>query len=300
MQESAFFELKKHGINDFPYMVYNTKMPLYFKYYPLHWHDDFEILYIVEGKLNVRVQGKSYSCEPGDIVVIPPDYMHDMQMADESGCRYGNIIFKFELLEKDSESDIYKKYFAPFMLCDMPDCYLSKDNPLNKEIEPYVKELFETRHDKYTTDELRVKSDLYRIIFYIKNMLASDKSKIPMAEEWLERLKPVLSFVQNNLSCEMSVEQASDMCKSSKSHFMKMFKNLTGTSFVDYVKTCRLEYAYRLLIDTTKSIEDIGNECGFSNFSYFIRSFKSAYGSSPLQFRKEFEKMMNVKRTIEA
>lgn len=286
--ESAFKETKMHGKPEFPYMVYNGKIPKLFTYFPMHWHEEFELVHAMEGRVKVSVEGKEYICEPGDTVLIPPDRIHDIGQFENEESHYCNIMFSFDLLEKDREGCVFKKYFEPFYNGEMEDYFVKADSDLGKLIGPLCLELFETRHQKYSTDELRVKANLYSILFRIKDLVRTKTDSMETREGWIERVKPILTYVSNNLAEEITVEQAADMCNLSKSHFMKIFKKVTGNSFLDYVKKCRLENAYYLLTETVRSVSEIGEECGFSNFSYFIRSFKDAYGMSPLQFRKKY------------
>lgn len=284
--ETAVKETKVHGKPDFPYMVYNVTMPKLFTYFPMHWHEEFEFIYIIEGHLVVTVEAQKFLCEEGDIVVIPPGHLHDMEQYNDEKCHYSNIMFRFSLLEPDENSDIYKKYFEPFLKYEIADFYLKNGSELNSFLKPSCIELFETRHEKYSTDELRVKSHLFGMMFRVLSLLKYDVDGTETRAGWIEKVKPILTYVTKNLQEEITVEQAAEMCNLSKSHFMKIFKNVTGYSFLDYVKKCRLEYAYYLLTETEENISVIGEKTGFPNFSYFIRSFKDAYGMSPLQYRK--------------
>lgn len=60
--KTAFKETKQHGRLDFPYTVYVGIIPKYFKSFPLHWHREFEIIYINSGYGTVFVDTKSYDC----------------------------------------------------------------------------------------------------------------------------------------------------------------------------------------------------------------------------------------------
>lgn len=286
----ALKETKLHGKPDFPFEVYNTFMPKYFTYFPMHWHDEFEIIYMLEGRLKVNIQGSSYLMEPGDIVVIPPDYIHDMGQVEEEYCHYGNIMFDLSLLEKNKDSEIYKKYILPFLENEYGDFYFKSDSEMAGKIGKLCYELWDFRHEKYSTAELLVKGNLFRIIYELQSVLKKNRFTGDSQNEWIERLKPIFEFIRSNMAKDISVQDAADLCCFSKSHFMKVFKLVTGTSFLDYVKKCRLEYGYFLLLNSEKSVLEVGSECGFSNFSYFIRSFKSVYGLSPLQLRKEIKK----------
>ena len=286
--EFAVKETKVHGKPDFPYMVYNVKMPKLFTYFPMHWHEEFEFIYVMEGHLDVIVDANRFVCSSGDIVIIPPGHIHDMEQHASEECHYCNIMFLFTLLESDEKSSIFKKYFEPFCKNDLKEYFIPTGTKLNSILAPLAKELFETRHEKYSTDELRVKGYLFTMLFNILPLIKENELVSETRASWIAKIKPILSYVSKNFVEEMTVEQAAEMCALSKSHFMKIFKIVTGYSFLDYVKKCRLENAFYLLTETDENISHIGEKTGFPNFSYFIRSFKSAYGMSPLQYRKKF------------
>lgn len=73
----------------------------------------------------------------------------------------------------------------------------------------------------------------------------------------------------------------------SRSYMSHKFAKMFGMSFSAYCNCLRLEDARRLLLLSTRPITEIAFSCGFGDVSYFIRLFKSAYGVSPLKFRKQ-------------
>ena len=70
-------------------------------------------------------------------------------------------------------------------------------------------------------------------------------------------------------------------------HLNKIFKAETGVSLHKYLLNYRLELSKYYLITTANSITDISENVGFSNYSYFIKSFRERYNLSPLKFRKQ-------------
>lgn len=71
----------------------------------------------------------------------------------------------------------------------------------------------------------------------------------------------------------------------SASYFSKMFHELTGSSFTQYLKDYRLEIAADKLITTDKTITEISQETGFCNLPYFSRSFQHKFGVTPNEYR---------------
>ena len=97
----------------------------------------------------------------------------------------------------------------------------------------------------------------------------------------ISRLKPLLKYTSENFSKDISINQAAEMCNLSPSHFMKFFKKMTGITFINYLNLLRLEKAQVLLKSTDLTVSEVAEQVGFHNFSYFIRSFHSQYGTTP-------------------
>lgn len=65
-----------------------------------------------------------------------------------------------------------------------------------------------------------------------------------------------------------------------------IFKKETGEGLNYFIRSYRLEKAKELLEQTNKKIVQICKEVGFSNSSYFCKSFREYYGVTPEKFRK--------------
>ena len=281
-------ETKIHGRLDFPYIVYTGKIPEFLHNYPLHWHEEFEIIYIEHGTGCISVQSRPYICTAGDVVLIPPQSVHDIRQTENKSMRYFNILFKFSLLEENENSVCYKKYFQPYTDdSQLSSFHLPKDSEINRKIAPHIQELIAHRKEKYTTNELMIKSHLYAVLFEINSLLIPMTTQGKSMHSSIARLKPVLRYIQEEYQKEITVKEAAELSNLSESHFMKSFKNLTGISLIKYVNSVRLENAERLLKNTDKSVSEICEECGFHYFSYFIRTFKSTYGCTPGDLRKK-------------
>jgi two-component system response regulator YesN len=85
----------------------------------------------------------------------------------------------------------------------------------------------------------------------------------------------------------LSLELAAEHVGLSSGYIGKLFKNVTGTSFNDYVTQIRMEKAKALLTETTNTVAQIGEHVGICNVSYFSTLFKKKYGMTPSQFREQ-------------
>ncbi len=102
-------------------------------------------------------------------------------------------------------------------------------------------------------------------------------------------IEKACAYIQSHLSEDLSLSKVSQEVFLSKSHLCHIFKTLMGTTFCDYVRQQRVQYARMLLATSNKSIDDISSACGFHSSTYFATVFKTEMGMSPSAFRRDFQ-----------
>ena len=156
-------------------------------------------------------------------------------------------------------------------------------SPFNQTVTPSILTMLSHREDAYSTRELLIKSNLFLLLHHMNQYsAASDGSSLKLS---YSRLKNALYYVQKFYDREVSVQRAAEQCGFSKSHFMKLFKEFTGTSFNTYLVNYRLDLAAKQLSETDLKVIDIAENCGFHNQSYFTRAFQKRYQKAPLAYR---------------
>lgn len=83
-----------------------------------------------------------------------------------------------------------------------------------------------------------------------------------------------------------SVEQFAGVMNLGRTQFYKKVKALTGETPVQHLHRARLDYAYRLLRDTTMTVEEVMLRAGFHSATHFYNSFKKQFGMSPKLVRQ--------------
>lgn len=279
-----------HGKKTFPYSVYHVCIPDWMKKFPLHWHDEFEMIFIYKGQGIFSVNGFRNLCQAGDLIIVPPGSIHAIDQNQNDFVEYFNIIFSLSLLEDNPESHCFRNYLSQLSENDcMKDLFLRAASPICKKLAPLARDLIEHRHEKYCGYELMIKSRLYEILYILYNENLNDKKSSPQNQREKEnalRLKKILSYMREHFSEKITIEEISGIASLSPSRFMTFFKNQTGTSFIKYLNDYRLEAAAEELQATRKSITQIAIDNGFENISYFVRAFKAKYNSTPHDYRK--------------
>ncbi|MDE7164203.1 MAG: AraC family transcriptional regulator [Clostridiales bacterium] len=285
MQDIAFHETKMHGQIEFPYTVYKGDIPGFICSFPLHWHDEMELIFVKDGNGIVTVQATRFPVERGDIVIVPMQTVHAIERNDNCAMKYYNILFSLTVL--DSADDICrKKYFKPLYHGEIePMIYVPRGCELNKLLLPHMTTLIENRHNEHG-NELLIKSALFAALHHIIAFSMPKSTANAVDASNYDKLKKLLLYVRQHYGERITVKTAADICAYSCSHFMKIFKSMTGQSFTEYIIDYRLNVAANALSLSSDRIIDIAFDCGFENLSYFSRAFFGKFGVTPSTYRK--------------
>jgi AraC family transcriptional regulator len=99
------------------------------------------------------------------------------------------------------------------------------------------------------------------------------------------RLQDVLNFVHGHLSGDLSAAKLARRAHVSLAHFVRIFRDATGTSPHRYVLSARLDFARKLLTQSTMPISRVAQECGFSSQSHLTACFRAAHSTTPAKYR---------------
>lgn len=102
-------------------------------------------------------------------------------------------------------------------------------------------------------------------------------------------IQETVDFLRQNLDRPISLDEMADHAGLSKSHFVRLFKEQTGYSPVDYFIHLKMQHACMLLSVTDKTNREIGLEVGYDDPYYFSRIFKKVIGISPSGYRSGLE-----------
>ena len=285
----AYQETKRHSDTMFAFNVYPCTIPADFTFVPLHWQDSVEIIYIKKGNGIVQVDFKSYAAREGDIFLVLPGHLHGLRGILQNRMEYENIIFDMNFLGSDNVDLCSQKYLQPIMngKIQLPT-YISKEHPIYHPVSLCLDasdHLCSLRPNGY---ELGVKGHLM-VLFSILLQTAADTAS-PVNEidqKNIQKLKTVLSRIETDYDKKLTVNDMADECGYSASHFMRWFKEVTGTGFAGYLIEYRLGKAAETLRDSNATVLEIAEQSGFDNLSNFNRLFKKRFDMTPSQFRRQ-------------
>jgi AraC family transcriptional regulator len=107
-----------------------------------------------------------------------------------------------------------------------------------------------------------------------------------VSAEYAQRINRVIDYLRANLDRQVRLAELAKVACFSEFHFHRIFSAVSGETVNNFANRLRLEKAARLLRFSDQSLTDIAFDCGFSSSATFSRAFRSAYDTSPSQFRK--------------
>jgi len=101
------------------------------------------------------------------------------------------------------------------------------------------------------------------------------------------RVSRLMKYIQQNFREDLTIEQAASVAGLQLHSFCRFFKNLTHHTFSDFLNEVRIAFACQLLQQTDLPITQVAFESGYSNVSYFNRSFRKIHRLTPREFRSQ-------------
>ena len=281
-----YFELKEnkpHGTKDDPFSTYHIENAGRSFQIPVHWHDEFEIIYVRSGFLAVSISGESYIGKTGEAFVVSPGNLH--LMGSQTGTvDYYTFLFPLKYISFRTDDMLDEKLLEPLNSGHLMICPRVKDTA--KELCEQLIEIYEAKKDE---SESKIATQVRTKIILLQFILEMWKKGFVIENDTSGRNtveKEMVSYIQQNFTGKISLREFGEQFHLSEKYISRYFKEHFHITLSQYVTYLRLEHAKQLLQDTDIPVTDVAMQSGYQNVSYFIRSFQKAYAVSPLKYRK--------------
>ena len=260
---------------------------------PWHTHPEIEIMLVVQGE-GTRFVGDSIErFEPGDLVMVGANLSH---------------VWKNSTRHYEDDTPLRAK--ARVILfredCFGPDFFqLPEMQPVQALMQRAERGIvFQGKTQQMVADKIfraHSQQGIKRFLTFMDILqdLAQSRefsllssvgySQSVQAGDML-RINKVLDYLMGNFRNPVRLEDIAARANMAPTAFCRYFKSRTNKTVIGFVNELRVGHAHKLLIETPRTITDIGYECGFNNVSNFYRQFLTITGRSPLQYRREHEK----------
>lgn len=164
-----------------------------------------------------------------------------------------------------------------------------------KESQQIIQSMYDEMLNEYTKNspysQLILQGMVYKLFFYMyENHIPSELDEHTLyMKKFDERIHDSLIYIENHLAYGSSIEEVAAYVSLLPSHFSRLFKNVTGSSYTDYLTDVRLQHAQIMLATSSLSISHIAAKLGLANGNYLCTLFKKRNGISPTEYRKELK-----------
>lgn len=278
-----------HGASVFPITYFHDELAALPNWEgPLHWHPEFEIATAVNGILDFQVGQKHVTLEAGDSIFINRNILHGIrQISGEVPDPMPNIVFS-DTIFAPGTSVIYQKYIRPITGSGvLPFIVFRHGNRWHDEVNCLVKDIYCQLQERNVCYEMVVQRDLNSIFEYLfryfDDLPKSEITRIQINTQI--RIQQMLTYIYTHYAESVTLADIARAADISRSEAGRCFKAYLGCSPVDALIKYRLQTAYRLISDTTLTLQEISHACGFNSVNYFSRQFRQTYGYAPSQNR---------------
>ena len=275
-----YYENKKHGTGEFPLQYYYVDKN-YFQYImPLHWHNEFEIIHILSGKFKLFVQNVEYSLNQGDIAFVNCGFLH---RGEPDNCIYEVLVFDIKMLFRSHKDKISEILFPLVSGEKIVSTLLNQDE---SKLYADLISFFNLFHFKPKYYELSAFSLIYNIFFSLFSSNKIETGTEKRRRKKINEIENILKWIDEHYTEKIDLNDLSAVCGLNKKYLCHSFKEITGTTPINYINKIRIENACRELRSTHKTMTEIAVEIGFNDPSYFARIFKKEKGISPKFYLK--------------
>lgn len=259
--------------------------------YPIHNHSVYELNFVENAKGVRRIVGDSQEVI-GDYdlcLITSPDLEHVWEQNECHSDDIREITVQFDFSMSD-ETLFGRNPYASITRM-MQEAKKGLSFPLQAIMKVYgmLDTLSSVKDGFYAVQQfLTILYELSRCE-NARTLASSSYAKVTVEDD-SRRILKVKNFISKNYMDELRLPELASLAGMSSSAFSRFFKLHTGRNISEYIIDLRLGYAARMLVDTTKSISEIGFDCGFNNLSNFNRIFKKKKGCSPSEFRESYHK----------
>lgn len=308
MEQQPFIlkEARPHGTKSFPCAIYRTHSVGKGTLVKHHWHNEAEILYFSNGNFRLEINMESFSIPSECFYFINPGELHSIITETSDSHWEDAIVFSPEILSFDSYDEaqihlikpiqngrlLFPRYITPEHPAFLPIRNAFMD--IMHSFGQITPEALSAADSAFVTDDLTSQLYIKSSLLYILATLSNHRLFAPTdknLDKRVESIKTALTYMKDNYQEKIYLSDLSRQVNLSEQYFCRLFKKAIGQSPIEYINEYRIKQTQRLLEETDLPVTEICLECGYNNLGNFLREFRKYTGTTPLQYRKKFQKV---------
>lgn len=277
-------EKRQHSTTWIPYSHYECRMPEAYMNVPMHWHGEFELIYVRQGRGEFWCASRKWEAKAGELLLVPPNMLHAAYPGEGEELIYDALVFSPVFLGAGSGDRCTGECIRPIIKGHVQfNVCIREEDEAYRELKETADQIFVCVQKNSARMDLLLKSELLRFFWILE-----EKGGLFLQEEAeeSEAVRPALEYMAAHFREEITVERLAALSHLSRSHFMRCFRKSVGIGAIEHLSQLRIQAACEALCDGSDQIADIAFACGYSNLSNFNRQFLKKVGCSPKEYRK--------------
>ncbi|BCZ44587.1 AraC family transcriptional regulator [Clostridium gelidum] len=245
----------------------------------IHIHDCYEVYYSISGGKQFLIDNKLYDINPGDLFVINQFESHYVSQISKMIHERIVISIHPDFLKSISTTKT-----------DLSYCFTHRDENFSHKLE-FDKE--QQNRFMYFINKIAscegFGSDMIEYSSFIELMtnltkaFVDNKDSLLSCYKYNNKIQEIIGYINDHVIENITITHLAEHFFLSESYICRIFKLATGTTINKYITARRISIA-KSLLSNGSSISDVYIECGFNDYSNFLKSFKKAVGVSPKKY----------------
>ena len=247
----------------------------------LHFHNCFEIGVCHTDSGTMVFDDAEIHFRAGDVTCVPKHIVHTTYSTKGTKSLWSYLFLDFHRLLGDAA---------------LPEGIFENDHPsidfyhlFNRNKSPrvhfYAMSVIEELREKKPGYEMVVRSLLHSLYYELLRLRDRKDPKGATGSSSVHSLAPALSYISDNYTKRLYIDNLAKMCSLSATHFSRVFLSVMGYTPHYYINKLRINNACERLLTTSDAILSISEAVGFRSISSFNRCFLQTMGVSPRAYR---------------
>jgi AraC-like DNA-binding protein/mannose-6-phosphate isomerase-like protein (cupin superfamily) len=239
----------------------------------VHWHDFYELGYVVDGSARHVVNGVEQAIRPGSAFLLSPADFHEIVPTSSGPLACYNVVIGPAVLERHLDALVPPgSDWSPWSADEFAD------------VAPDFERLEREGAGDAPGKAIAMDAVLTRIVVELarrSGAVGGHDSRASQSVGAGEDVRRAVAYVERHFREPLTLADVAGVAHLSPNYFSERFRATTGTSFQTYLQNRRLQFGRSLLASTDLSVADVCHAAGFNSLSHFGRAYRRRYGESP-------------------
>ncbi|MGB8452798.1 MAG: helix-turn-helix domain-containing protein [Anaerocolumna sp.] len=241
-----------------------------------HWHRSIELLLVLSGEMEVRIEEEYYILKENDLILINSNQVHETYSED---CVLIALQIRLSMFHMD-----WLNADTSFFQCNSS---IHGNNKHFDNIRRIIAQLIQLYSSTSSYAQLLSYSHACHLIYELLIYFKAEKPSAFRTPKQMERLRNIIQYIEENYNSEITLNDLAGREYLSPSYLSHFFEKNMNISISSYITKIRIEHSIHYLLYSDKSIEEIAETCGFLSPRSYAAFFRKQYNMLPSQYRKE-------------